>query len=314
MNRWILIFLLLVSTQLSASESYNRVYVFGDSLSDSGNVALLVGDLPDPPFFNNHISNGLTAVEVFAAGLGLTADASLHLIGPAVGTNYAVAGARAAGTSAIDLSTQVVLFLANSGGSAAADSLYVFFIGGNDVRDARDVPDPALADGVIDAAVTAELAQVQALIASGAHDIVVMNVPDIGSIPESGIIAALTGDTTVRERTTRLTRRYNKGLRRQLKKLDRAGAADIEVFNTFKVFNEVIEEAASNGFTNTTDACFSSISFSFNPGCNFGANFPAYIFFDEIHPTARVHAMIGQKLLDDVVAEHEKHRNMVNKP
>lgn len=309
MRRFLFLLCVLVSTHLSASESFSRVYVFGDSLSDTGNLASITGNLPNPPFFNNRISNGAVSVEVFAAGIGLTADASLHLIGPAAGTNYAVAGARAGGPVAIDLPTQVNLFLANHGGVAPSDALYVVFIGGNDVRDARDAIAPAIAEMVVDTAVAAELSQVQVLIASGANNILVMNVPDIGSLPESGILEALTGDNTVRERARRLTKRYNKSLKKKLKALRKVSKVDIDIFNTFEEFEEIIENGAENGFTNTSDACFSSITFSFNTGCGFGVNFPQYIFFDEIHPTARVHAMIGQAILAEINEddEHDKH-------
>jgi len=305
MKRFLLLLCVLFSTHLSASDSFNRVYVFGDSLSDTGNIASILGPLPNPPFFNNRISNGEVSVEVFAEGIGLSADASLHLIGPAVGTNYAVAGARAGGPVAIDLPTQVNLFLANHAGVAPSDALYIVFIGGNDVRDARDSLDAVTAESIVDTAVTAEVAQVQTLIASGASNILVMNVPDIGSIPESGLLALLTGDNGIRERATQLTKRYNKSLKRQLKVLRKATDTDIDVFNTFEEFADIIEDAAENGFTNTSDACFSSVNLSFNVGCGFGANFPQYIFFDEIHPTARVHAMIGQALLDEINDEDD---------
>jgi len=300
MRRFLLLLCVLLSTHLSASDSFSRIYVFGDSLSDTGNIASLLGPLPNPPFFNNRISNGAVSVEVLAAGVGLIVDASLHLTGPALGTNYAVAGARAGGSVAIDLPTQVNLFLANHGGVAPADALYIVFIGGNDVRDARDATDPVVAAGLIDAAVAAEVSQVNALIVSGAENVLVVNVPDIGSIPESGLLELLTGDDTVSGRATGLTKRYNKSLKRQLKALKKITKADIDIFNLFEEFADIIEDGPENGFTNTSDACFSSVSLSFNAGCGFGANFPQYIFFDEIHPTARVHAMIGQALLDEI--------------
>jgi len=300
MKRLVLFLFLLVSPVSYASDDFQNVFVFGDSLSDAGNLASLAGPFPNPPFFNNRVSNGPTAVDVAAAGLGLSTGASLHLIGAAVGTNYAVAGARAAGEQPIDLPTQVTLFLANQGGVASADSLYLMLIGGNDIRDARDVPDPAIAEGIIVGAVTSQLQQLQVLVASGAEKIVVLNVPDIGGIPENAVLSALFGDDTISRRATRLTKAYNKALKRGVRRLVKASRADIAVFNTFGVFREIIEDAEENGFTNTTDACFSSISFTFNPGCAFGANFPQYIFFDEIHPTARVHEMIGQSLLERI--------------
>ena len=52
--------------------AFSQVYVFGDSVSDSGNYTALAGDLP-PPYDGKRLSNGPMAVEVLAEALGLTA-------------------------------------------------------------------------------------------------------------------------------------------------------------------------------------------------------------------------------------------------
>ena len=80
------LFLSLASAQASA---YSQLYVFGDSLSDTGNLfAATGGTNPIPPYFNGRFSNGPVWVETLAASLGLPVNPSL--LG---GTNYAFAGA-----------------------------------------------------------------------------------------------------------------------------------------------------------------------------------------------------------------------------
>lgn len=97
----------LVSAGALASPIYSQLVVFGDSLSDSGNNAVLFdrffggartsvplqppGIIPVAPYASNRYSNGPVCVKYFADALGLEARASL--LG---GTNYAYGGARVA--------------------------------------------------------------------------------------------------------------------------------------------------------------------------------------------------------------------------
>ena len=101
-------FLILVPSQITAANSFSNIYIFGDSLSDTGNLAAFpdFNFLNQPPY-DRGFSNGPRAVEFLAEALGLSADPSLYLTGLSVGTNYAVAGARARGDEAIDLSSQI---------------------------------------------------------------------------------------------------------------------------------------------------------------------------------------------------------------
>ena len=73
---------------------YSNLYVFGDSLSDTGNLSFATGGaVPGTaqPYFNGRFSDGPVWVETMAAHLGLAGDAApLHL----GGKNFAFAGAR----------------------------------------------------------------------------------------------------------------------------------------------------------------------------------------------------------------------------
>jgi len=64
--RLLLPVVLVFSTWANADSSYTQVYVFGDSLSDTGNLASVTGDFPSSPFYMNRVSNGAVAVEILA--------------------------------------------------------------------------------------------------------------------------------------------------------------------------------------------------------------------------------------------------------
>src|SRR6266481_3610938 len=137
---------------------FDRIVVFGTSLSDPGNAFLLTGQnvsapsygmsglslvtlIPDFPYAagRNHFSNGPTWVEQLAAPIGLSWSVKPAYVQSIAGSsNYAVGGARARDGVAgeVSLSQQVTHFLRDAGPQASSRALYVIEIGGNDVRDA----------------------------------------------------------------------------------------------------------------------------------------------------------------------------------
>lgn len=70
-----------------------EIFIFGDSLSDSGSsFALTFGAIPpEPPYDSGRFSNGLVAVEYLAEDLGFTLNPYYDDGG---GNNFAVGGAR----------------------------------------------------------------------------------------------------------------------------------------------------------------------------------------------------------------------------
>lgn len=293
--------LLFGFSQITSAADFSRLVVFGDSLSDTGNLAAIRGDLP-PPYFQNRISNGPVTVEVLAEQLGLRADASLHLLGRRAGTNYAVAGGRARGQDVIDLSGQVVAFLAQHGNDAPRDALYVVFIGGNDVRDARDAAGVDEANDILDDAVDDIVRNVRLLRRAGARSFLVMNSADIGLIPETRLQAAANNDAFFVRRATQLSNRFRQELRRQLQRLRREQRGlFVQEVDIYSASRRVAQRAARFGLSNITDGCFNSRDFSFHPDCPQGSGFDRFYFFDEIHPTAKVHRLIGEGIYRGLV-------------
>ena len=113
------------------------MYVFGDSLSDTGNVSLATfGLLPvSPPYADRSFSNGPVWAQDLAQSLGLTAlQPSL-----AGGTDFAYGGAETGQTpthtlNPTDLPSQFTQFQTQVA-SPQAGALYAVWIGSNDVLD-----------------------------------------------------------------------------------------------------------------------------------------------------------------------------------
>ena len=301
LSKLILIPLLLcISFLAHADKNYSSVYIFGDSLSDTGNLSSVTGGFPPLPYYQNRFSNGPVAVETLVAKLGDTADASLHLIGLNAGHNYAVAGATAYDNEPSDLDTQVLAFQANHGFVAPADALYIILIGGNDIRTALYAPDANIAELIIQTAVSKIQNAINTLSQTGARSFLVINAPDIASIPETTIIATITGNPALVDHAAELSKHYNKTLHKMIDDFEVEGGVKISEFNLFKLFSKILEKSSELGFTNTTDACFSTIAEAFHPDCNYGQNADQFIFFDEIHPTARVHTIFAEAFYEVV--------------
>jgi len=296
---------LSISFLAQADTRYSKLYIFGDSLSDTGNLASIAGAFP-PPFFNNRISNGPVAIDTFAAKLGLSADASLHLLSMNEGSNYAVASARASRNTPFDLNTQILSFQANHGFVAPGDALYVFFIGGNDIYDALVSGDVTTANTVIQTAIANIESAIKGLSQIGARSFMVVNAPNIAFLPETQMIAAATNNPAVLTQATQLSESFNKQLHKMIENLGDESSIDITEFKLNKLFTKLLEKATKLGFSNSSDACFSTVTYIFHPDCNYGANFDQFFFFDEVHPTARVHQLVGEKMYKKLIDDDEE--------
>jgi phospholipase/lecithinase/hemolysin len=279
--------LALASTQLNAAPMFSDIYVFGDSLSDTGNtraalplgsttpVATVAGYGP-----NGRFSNGPVWHEYLADLLGLPRATRSS----AGGNNYAYGGARvdnAEGFSAGVLTQQARYNNDLGGGASDSDALFVAWAGGNDMRDLVGNADPLAA---INAKLDSLFGVLGGLVASGAGTLLVPNLPDLGSIPEFRTSAEAASATFV-------TTAWNTGLEQRLNGMARTATASIYFLDIFSVFDSILADPASFGYTNTTDQCRSTFLLIFETSC---AGADGYLFWDQIHPTTAAHRALGQ--------------------
>jgi outer membrane lipase/esterase len=293
---------LMFGASASATD-FSNVIVFGDSLSDSGNIALASGS-PVPMRFTTN--PGTTTAENVATGLGFTLAPSL-----AGGTDYAFGGAGLVNNVAAvpTLPQQLQMYLGANGGKADSNALYQVWGGANDIFYLTGaLTDPnAIATGAANAAQT-ELGLLAGLQGAGARYVVVYNLPDLGKTP-----SAAAGGAAAQAGATQLAVLYNGVLNSGIAQLSNNGLNVIPV-NTYALLNEVIANPSAYGFANVTaPACTGGSGSSIECGPQ-GSGAPVtyapgtdqtYLFADGVHPTTAAHAMLGQYVLSVIRAPEQ---------
>jgi len=317
----------LVVAGPASAGPYSDIYVFGDSLSDSGsdfNISTSLHAInpafpvvPSAPGSSGAFTNGRVAVQYLASTLGLsltphyTAAPFLpNAVDPA-GHNYAQGGA----TSGLENASLPATFGPFPSGfkgvtaevndyratTAAADpnALYVVWGAANDfVHPGATAILPSCAASAsppICTAVTNIANSVAALAAMGATHLLVPNLPDLGETP-----SAIAGGPAAIALGHAAAVAFNAGLAAALDNLSLAFPdTDITLFDTFGFLNDVLANASAYGFANTTGACLNggadSAASTISAECQ-ALGPDAYIFWDGIHPTTHAHALLGVAL------------------
>jgi phospholipase/lecithinase/hemolysin len=178
------------------------------------------------------------------------------------------------------------------------DTLVTIEIGGNDVRDALVAaalggqdPAPYIQDAIVSLA-----DNIGQLYGHGARRFLLFNVPDVGKTPAVRMldqlypgIAAFAGA---------LSQAYNDGLALTVQGLVGAlPGIDIRILNVYATLNHVVAQPGTYGFVNATDACITPNQPPFK--CR---KPDEYVFWDGIHPTQELHAIVAQQAIAVVSA------------
>ncbi|MEE8730701.1 MAG: autotransporter domain-containing protein [Rahnella inusitata] len=152
------------------AQAYSQLYVFGDSLSDTGNIGRWTFDSSSHQLYD----------EILAKNIGTTLKPSSQ-----GGLNYAEGGGVAVPGLDSEYTTQdqVKSYLNSTGGKADPDGLYIHWIGGNDLAAAALSLNPISAVEIATNSATQAASQVNDLLKAGAGTVVVPTVPNIGLTP-----------------------------------------------------------------------------------------------------------------------------------
>ena len=286
----------------ACATNLTKFVVFGDSLSDNGNLyAYLKKQLPpSPPYYKGRFSNGYVWVEQLAQQY-YPNDWQGHIL------NYAFGGAGVATPSEdgsneedevmFSLGREIDSYLLAHGDKADDDSLYTIWIGSNNYIASHFNP-AKTAKGVI-AGIKSKL---ERLAQRGARHILVLNLPDMGKSPAA---RAIFSEAELSE----CTALHNAGLSQLVDNLKQTyPAVDWIYYDVFALFSDATQNPEQYGLTNTTDTCYQSVlsatDESLEPAKSMlmlTAKFTektkpctGYMFFDGVHPTAHVHAEIAK--------------------
>ncbi len=298
-----LLAVLTATVDTTATAPFERIVVFGASLSDPGNAFALRGGANTPPDYlldpllvpsapyaggGHHFSNGATWIEQFARSAGLAGSVRPSFQDSGGSTNYAVGGARAYEDGVnVNLSAQVEAFLQQVNHTAPSEALYTIEMGGNDIRDAL-LAYPNGSGPILEAAVISIGSNIGRLYAAGARNFIVWRAPDVGLTPAIHTFDHLRPGAV--QLAMGLTRAFNTGLDGAVVDLSKLPGIRIVRLDAYRLLNDIIADPAAFGLTDVTSPCVTPNIAPFT--CDRPAEF---LFWDGIHPTNAVHAIIAQE-------------------
>jgi len=314
----------------STQAAIDKLVVFGDSLSDNGNLYRFTGrahyinltaQLPaSPPYFKGRFSNGPVWAELLAKRLGLTGSQFQDY---AYGGSWVEDQGQSGQYFPPSLFWQITDYLtSNPLELDLSRHLFIVWHGSNVYLATREDPEKAT-----DSTVTAIEDQLERLIGYGAKHFLLPNLPDLGITPlarQSGpqYAAALTQLATLHNQklakmVTRITKRHP--------------YVDLITVDVFAKLHDAVDHPEKYQLTNVSQACYGGayvlpqsamarqqtaaaapeLSISNNPSL-LAAAYTAqlhqmavlpcsvaeqdhYLFWDSIHPTAKTHRIIAKQ-------------------
>lgn len=241
---------LILSFNLCASNTaqiqFNHLTVFGDSLSDNGNLYDMSWHfLPkSPPYFEGRFSNGMVWSELLA---------HKYFNKEKEFGDYAVGGAGAVlSTNEVlpyTLAKEIKNYTDDSEKDKAKSTLFVVWIGANNYL---YVQDKNKVKYITDKVINGIESGVTKLIENKAQMIVIANLPDIGATPE----VRANGEKSI-ELGHNLTVTHNQKLHKMYERLSsHYPNVRFVYFDAYKLFTEAMEHPEKFGVNDTETPCY----------------------------------------------------------
>ena len=258
-HRHLMLTLLLFFTALFAlpataneAPTFNQIVIFGDSLTDNGNLyRAFLGIMPKPPYYQGRFSNGPTWADVadkyFAEKHNITTE------------NYAVGGETVilrnpfeghlpyAFKNSLDSYYFHTLFKDKS------HTLFIIWLGANDYLQGAKNPEEATS-----AVITMLQKDIDSLIAAGAKNFLILNLPDMAVTP-----MAATGSMS--DNLHQLSLLHNNKLQAAIDATQKQHQdITIRSLNVFGIYEDMIKnldaynQKYQTHIKNLTDACWTN--------------------------------------------------------
>jgi phospholipase/lecithinase/hemolysin len=269
--------------------SFERLVVFGDSLSDNGNALALDPSSfqpPTPPYFMGRFSNGPNWVDYFPS----VAPSVAHF-GPITAffaeqqpndhaTNFAIGGATSG-----QVNLQIGAYVASLGGKPAPSDLCVIWIGSNDFA-------AGLAAGSLDPRATVQNIRdgIAQLSGAGVRTFVVITIPDIALTPQVKAVPAIV------QAARQFVFTVNALLQVELLPYAWLQRISVEIVDINRIFIPLVLNPGRFGFTNSS-------GFALDPSTGGGDTNPNdYVFWDGFHPTTRAHQIAAEFIFKEIAS------------
>lgn len=268
----------------ASAQSYNRLVVFGDSLSDNGNLYAATGNTTptSPPYFQGRFSNGPTFVELLGFNLGRYTAGS-----PVTGSiDYAFGGARTDSQASPPGMRNQLLAYTGGGGVFGPNDLVSVLGGANNIFQgffaAAFSANPTGGVAALGASAATDLNFIiNDIAARGAGTILVTNLPRLGVTPQfSGLgpSAAALADFAGQS--------FNGSLFAGLVPVAASKPnTNIIYFDLYKVSDALIADPGRFGLSNVTSSCLVGVTVCSSPD--------SFLYWDGVHPTAAGHRLLA---------------------
>lgn len=296
-----LLALLPLATGMAAADSdhgYDRIFIFGASFMDSGNHFVLTGETAHPPFElfgpsypigGYNFSNGRTWVEVLAAEMKLTKGAMPAYRNPAFG-NYAIGYGRAREFKADMLPSledqvkywkDIVHCTDEEPMPPMNDTLFIMDSAYFDLLDLLNGEDAFV---VLSGMTTSIAENIGALYHCGARNLLFAYIPPLEASP----IAPPPGNPPAPSGSALYNYVFLAPMIQSF-----AGDMNISVVDFFAFFSGILAAPEAFGLTNVTESC---VTFGVTKGA-FCKKRDEYLFWDPLHPTRKMHALMAEEAL-----------------
>lgn len=288
--------LTLTAATAFGAPSYNHLYAFGDSYSDNGAGEIFTRtlatqkvkdaqELPGSLYWKGRWSNGPTAVE----GLAYALKTPL--------TDYGIGGAKSGNGNYyawMEPSRNTGVFGQIDGYLKAAkthkadpNSLYFIFISANDFFEWADFSHPESIDVLSQNSVANIQKATETLIAAGAKHVMVVGTTDLSHVP-----AVVQGNQV--KNATEYQQILEQKLPAVLTTLAKTHHVSISYFDHLAFSNKLRAAPDVAGLKYLDTPCQATYP-DVKPACE---NPDAHYYWDEWHPTRKVHALAAEAMLE----------------
>ena len=321
---------LSLAAHAASAQEFSSLVIFGDSLSDTGNIAKLVpssllttipsgtSGVPVPPYYNYRFSNGPIYADTLGAKLGISSPTLDFAVGgaysgklnetigavPVSGVNLAplLNGLNAVTPltpTPIDTSVQgqITSYL-TSGAPVSSKGLYVVWGGANDYF--------AMATA-IGAQSNLSTTQIQGIVAQQVTATVTNLTTDVAALakagarsfivptlPNLGGTPSLNGSATTAQLGQLVTFSHNTALANAAGALGQQMHVNIYLVDSAGLFSDIQANPTKYGVTNVTQACLTSAGVCSDPS--------SHLFWDGVHPTTGISQLFAQAMTATVEA------------